>query len=374
MKIEKLIFTNEQWEILEEKKCEANGVNIVFVFGDIDIVQQVDHNKILKKLYPNAEIVICSTAGNILDTSIDAYGAVASAISFDSAFVQTSAKHLNLNTPTQDIKELIHSLDKKELQHILLFTPGLNNAPEILNEINLENNITISGGLAADNYKFEQTYLCLNNIKGEDVAIAIGLYGSSIDVQVSAETGWQEFGAKRIVTKSEKNIIYEIDNKPAIELYKRYLGNEIKNLPNSALRFSLSVRKRANDKNKVIRTIIHVNEDNSLVYAGNIEEGSVVQLMKTNIPNVLDGAFLSAKKIRPLNSKPSLALLISCCARRSVLKQFAEEEIEIIQDILTSTTQIIGFYSYGEIAPFSNDLTNSFLHNQTMTITAIYEK
>jgi hypothetical protein len=374
MKIDKLIFTEQKWRSLEKKVCDNNSVDIIFVFGNVETIEKIEHHMLLKNIYPNADILSCSTAGNILDTSIDAYEAVATAISFDTAFINSYAKKVDTTQINKEIDELVAMLDTKDLKHILLFAPGLINGSELLDKLELPKGITISGGLAGDNFQFKNTFIGLNDLIGNNVISIVGLYGDSLHIAIGCETGWQEFGAKRVVTKSEKNTLYELDHKPAIDIYKLYLGEKIKELPNSALRFSLSVRENINDKNRVIRAMIKKNEDDSLVYAGNIKEGSIVQLMKINVANVLDGAFLSAKKIRPFNTKQSLSLAISCATRRCVLNQLAEEEIEIIQDILTQQTQIIGFYSYGEIAPFSNNLSNSLLHNQTMTITTIYEE
>lgn len=371
MLIDKLYFKNEKWIVDESEQNSVLDVQIIFVFGHIDILKDYNHSFILKEIYPNAHVVGVSTAGNILDSSVDIYEAVASAISFEKGYIQVASEEISLDTLSQDSSNLIDSLDKNNLKHILLLLPGLINASEILKEIKLDKNITISGGLAGDSYKFESTCLFLDEDKADNLILGIGFYGKSIHVRIGCETGWREFGAKRVVTKSFQNIVYEIDNKPAIELYEKYLGHKINALPNSALRFPLSVKKGI--KNKIIRVIMKINEDKSLVYAGNIEEGSVVRLMRTNINNILDGAFLSVKRIRPYNDKRSLGLTISCSARRKVLKQFSDEEIEIVQSILTTSTQIIGFYSYGEIAPFSDDLTQVFLHNQTMTITTIYE-
>ncbi len=373
MNIDKLIFKNEQWSKLEKEECSSLSVNIVFVFGHCSILKQYNHSSLLKQIYPNAYIVGCSTAGNILDTSIDEYSAVASAISFDSAYVRVHHKMINTNTLLEDAHFLVNKLDKKNLKHIFFLTPGMINGSEIVKGLKLSENITVTGGLAGDSNIFENTYQFFDENQGKDIAVIIGFYGQSIHVGIGCETGWKEFGANRIVTKATKNVVYEIDHKPAIELYEKYLGETVYDFPSSTLRFPLGLKDSLEDKNRLTRTIMHINQDKSLVFAGDIKEGSIVRLMKTNVSNVLDGAFLSAKKIRPYNNKRSLALIVSCISRRNVLKQFCEEEIEIVQDILTPSAQIIGFYSYGEIAPFSNNLLKPLLHNQTMTITTIYE-
>jgi hypothetical protein len=373
MKIDKLVFKDEDWIIVDSQILTDEVVDIIFVFGHINSLKSYNHFSLLKSKYPDANIVGCSTAGNILDTTIDKYEVIATAISFDTAKVKVFSTHLFQKSISQDTFDLVNSIEKEGLKHLFILSPGLINGSEIVEGIKVDKNITVSGALAGDEDKFESTYLFFNEKKGSDLLIAICFYGDSIHTSVGCDTGWNEFGATRVVTKSKKNIIYEIDNKPAIELYEKYLGNSIDSLPNSALRFPLSIRDSINDENEIILVMMDINSDKSLVYAGNIKEGSIIKLMKTNVSNLLEGASLSAKRVKSYNEKESLSLVISCAARRSVLKQFSEEEVEVVKEILPLKTQIIGFYSYGEIAPFSNELSKSLLHNQTMTITTIYE-
>jgi hypothetical protein len=373
MQISNLVFEDEEWKILDNKELLKNLPEIVFVFGHIDTLKKHDHISLLKILYPKAQIVGCSTAGNILDTTVDKYKAVATAVSFEKGYVKVFSTQLHEKSISQDTSALINSINKQDLKHLFILSPGLLNGSDIVNGIKLDKSITISGALAGDEDKFQETYLFSNTQVGANILIAIGFYGNSIHTSVGCDTGWNAFGATRVVTKSTKNIIYEIDHKPAIELYKKYLGDKIAHLPNSALRFPLSIKNSIHDKNEIILVMMDINPDKSLVYAGNVKEGSVIKLMKTNVSNLLEGAVLSAKGVDQYNQKRSLSIAISCAARKSVLKQFSEEEIEGIKQVLPSKTQIIGFYSYGEIAAFSNEISKSLLHNQTMTITTIYE-
>ena len=374
MIIEKLAFTDTKWQKLEQNIIEKKSVDLVFVFGDIDSVERYNHYKLLQNFYPKAHIVISSTAGNILDTSIDTYSAVATAISFKNAYVKVSSIEIQNNNTQNEIQTCIDSLQNIELKHLFFFGPGIQEEGDFLDSLTIQNRVSISGGFGGDSFRFDHTYQQYNNSGSPDTFIIVGLYGSSLHIETSSETGWQEFGSQRVITKAKNNIVYEIDNQPAIELYRRYLGTKTDNLPKNALRFPLSIKDDQKDKQRVIRALMKVNKDESLTFSAAIKEGSIVKLMKTNVHNTLDSAFLASKKIRPFNTNRSLTLIVSCCARRNVLKQFSEEEVEIIQDILTSKTQIIGFYSYGEIAPLQNKYEKSRLKNQTITITTIYEE
>jgi hypothetical protein len=202
--------------------------------------------------------------------------------------------------------------------------------------------------------------------------VAIGFHGDCA-IKSGCYAGWEEFGAERLVTHSKGNIVYRIDDQPALALYKKYLGSQAEELPASGLRFPLSVRS---DKGNtpIIRTLLAVDEAaQSLIFAGDVPEGYICKLMRTNISNLIDGAATAAAHARPGEAHAGcLCLVVSCVGRRLVLGQLTEEELEVVQEKLGPDAGITGFYSYGEIAPFG-DLLQCQLHNQTMTLTTIYE-
>lgn len=372
MQIDKLNF-DENWTI-ETKECEAESVDLVLVFGEFQTLKSQNHTALLKSIYPNAHIVGTSTAGNILDDGVSEKKAVASAISFDKAKVSIRTTTIKSDSAQEDAKSLVDSLDQEGLKHVFVLIQGV----EIDNSLTVKGlsknrPYSITGGIAADDNKLVETIVIADEKSSGDMAVAVGFYGDSLDIQVGCKAGWDEFGATRVVTRSVGNVVYEIDKRPALELYEKYLGEYIKELPVSGLLFPLSVKIDTHEKNEVIRVMMGINDDKSVVFAGDVPQGSQVRLMKTNVDNLIDGSALVANSIKQYNDKRSLALAVSCTGRMAVLKQLVDEEIEVIQEALTQNTQVIGFYSYGEIAPFGDDLLDCKLHNQTMTITAIYE-
>jgi hypothetical protein len=187
--------------------------------------------------------------------------------------------------------------------------------------------------------------------------------------------GWDPFGPERIVTRSKANILFELDGRSALELYKEYLGEHARGLPATGLLFPLNVRTGQN-ATPLVRTILAVNEkDQSMTFAGDIPEGSYARLMKANFDRLIDGAASAAKSAHFAlgSASPDLAILISCVGRKLVLRQRTEEEVEAVRDVLGDKTALTGFYSYGEICPTATG-GKCELHNQTMTITALLEK
>jgi hypothetical protein len=186
--------------------------------------------------------------------------------------------------------------------------------------------------------------------------------------------GWEMFGPERKVTKAQSNKLYEIDGKNALELYKMYLGKYAEELPGSALLFPLSV-KLPGQEEPVVRTILSIDaEDGSMVFAGDVPEGSLVRFMKANFDKLIDAATQAAQMTftRPFSHSPKLALLISCVGRKIILDKRVEEEVDAIADTFGESTFLTGFYSYGEISPLARNKPCE-LHNQTMTITTLDE-
>jgi hypothetical protein len=185
--------------------------------------------------------------------------------------------------------------------------------------------------------------------------------------------GWDTFGVQRKITRSEGNVLFELDGKPALDVYKLYLGDYAHELPGSGLLFPLSIRQSESDY-PVVRTILSIDEEKkSLTFAGSIPEGASSRLMKANYDRLIEGASEAAKNsMASLSKFPELVLVISCVGRKLVLGPRVEEEIEAARANFGENSVLTGFYSYGELAPslISNKCE---LHNQTMTVTTITE-
>lgn len=378
MKLLNLVYEND-WSIKEGElqKDEYSCVNIVFLFGDTDVIKDEKRFFELKELFPNAKIVGCSSSGNILNSQVTKFPIVATAISFDKAFVEISSITFKEGDDIQQISQnLINNLPKENLKHIFLISDGLLfNGSELIRGINKINKLaSVTGGMAGDGARFRETYVIANNIPSQGTIVAVGFYGDSLSIQSGCFAGWSEFGALRTITKSVGNILYEIDGQPALDLYKKYLGVYASDLPNSGLRYPLNIKEKEDSKQEVIRTLLGVNEeDKSITFAGDVPVGFKARLMKPDIDELIEGAGKAAEVINKINDKAALGLIVSCVGRKIVMNQLIDDELEIIQEILGENVLLSGFYSYGEIAPFQDNLLNCELHNQTMTLTTIYE-
>ena len=376
MKIVQAQYTQNDWKYFQPKQKLNNP--LVLVFAERCLLQQ---NKIIasiKKEFPYQHIIFGSTAGEIVGNQVYDNSVSVTAIEFEKSFFKIS--RANILAHHQDSfelgKALFEQLPKENLQHIFIISEGsFVNGSALINglEENNTQNIKISGGLCGDNERFEKTLVAYNETPKEGEVAIIGLYGDSLEVTASSCGGWMPFGSERTITKSKDNILYEIDGLPALDLYKKYLGEKALDLPHSALLFPLNIKAEGKYL-PVVRTILNIDEDEkSMIFAGDIPEQSKVQLMMASVDAIVVGAGEAAKKaMQNRKNKPQIALLVSCIGRKLVMAQRTEEEVEEVLDIIGAQTLTTGFYSYGEIAPFQSQ-DSCELHNQTMTLTLISE-
>jgi len=363
--------------IFSSENFDASIADLVLVFAQRTVLEKVAPYNGLRNTFSNAQIVICSSSGQISNNCNIEEAIVATAISFDKTKIKTTQIDIISNNNLTDLGyKITEDLMDEDLRSILILSEGsFVNGTELINELikRTDKSIPIFGGLAGDEYNFERTIVGLNEDASPGKIVAVGFYGDYIHFSYGSEGGWADFGPQREVTHSEKNVLYKIGNRSALDLYKEYLGKYAEELPGSSLYFPLSMKENE-DSATVVRTILSIDEEKkSMTFAGNIPEGSLVRLMKGNLDNLIDASSRAALKIAP---KPSnnlqLALLVSCVGRRIVLGERVEEELEVVKDIFGEDTVLCGFYSYGEISPTLKNIACE-LHNQTMTIATFYE-
>jgi len=379
MKIQQLHLCDNQWtSAYTTSQFDPHDAQLVLAFGDPLLIQSKDHIKEIKDRYPSADIIYASGAGEIIDERVCDNSIVATAIQFDKTKTKAEITNVNHHANSRDTGNyLMEKLSAEDLKFVFVISDGIHiNGSELVQGLNEKNhlNVPITGGLAGDGTRFSKTYVGLNTTPEEGMIVAVGFYGAHLSIGHGSFGGWDEFGPERIITKSSKNVLHEIDHKNALDLYKEYLGPYKEELPGSALLFPLSIKEPGSEKT-LVRTILTVNEEEkSMLFAGNMTEGSKVRLMKANFDKLIEGSSIAAQNCFAgvSNESPDLAIFISCVGRKIILQDRTDEEVEAAKKIFNNNPPIAGFYSYGEISPF-NPNTKCELHNQTMTITTLTE-
>lgn len=377
MKIEQGVKEkNGSWEFSDSRKELKNP--LVLVFGNRYALESQEIYQEVKDLYPEGEIVFGTTSGEILESKVYEESIVLTAIEFEKSSFRIV--HENMNNHNMNVEELgyslVEALPKENLKHTFIISEGTNvNGSGLIKglEAKLESKVSISGGLCGDDARFERTLASYNENPKEGEVICIGFYGDTLDITSANYGGWTGFGPQRTITKSKNNILYELDGKPALDLYKLYLGDKAKGLPEAALLYPLSVHMQ-DSKEVIVRTILNIDEtNNTMILAGDVPEGSKVQLMMSTVDDIAEGAAVAGEyAMRGRETEPELALLVSCVGRKLVMDQRTEEEVEEVISTIGNKAKIMGFYSYGEMAPFAGQ-QECKLHNQTMTLTLFSE-
>ena len=370
---------------------------LVLVFGAAELIDNPDPLERLKETYPNSHLIGCSTAGEIFDTRLFDNTLAAAVVRFERTQLRAASYRLDLGSAVPGAESfragrtLAEKLHRPDLRGVFILADGLAvNGSELIRGFHAaiapgspaSPTPTITGGLAADSHQFQKTWVIAGGTPQKAAVAAVGFYGSQVQIGFGCQSGWTIFGPERRVTRSQQNVLYDLDGKPALQLYKEYLGVLARDLPASALFFPLAVHSGSSRK-ACVRTAVSLDEETqSLRLSGNIAQGSLAQLMRGNCERLVDGALAAAlvgrHSIRRQGGpgdgteEPALAIAISGSGRRLVLGERTEEELEVTLEELPPHTRQIGFYSYGEFAPGGVETTCQ-LHNQTMTLTLIRE-
>ncbi|MFV8332025.1 FIST signal transduction protein [Flavobacterium sp. GSP14] len=364
------------WRYIQEKVSLKNP--LVLVFGNRFLLEKSEVLQDIRKEFPYEHLVYGSTSGEISGSSVNDDSISVVAIEFEkSTFVVKRENILDYNIDAKQLGEhLYNQMPKEDLKHLFVLSEGsfVNGSSLIAGlESNLLSGLSITGGMCGDDARFEKTLASYKEDPKEGEVVLIGFYGSTLEISYASYGGWIPFGPERVITKAEGNILHEIDGQPALDLYKKYLGDKSSELPQASLLYPLNVTPHGK-KEPVVRTILNIDNDaQSMILAGDAPVNSRVQLMMASVDGIAQGAFSAAKYgIKNRTTAPELALLVSCIGRKLVMNQRVEEEIEHVREVIGLQVPIAGFYSYGEMAPFNGE-TACELHNQTMTLTLISE-
>ena len=366
------------WVCSPPLEALAHSAQLVLLFGNPELFSPSGCRERIRKIYPNAHVFGCSTAGEIVGTHVTDEALVLTAVAFEHTRLATAHVRFDGALKSFEAGELLaRQLKPEGLRHVFMLCEGMKvNASEFVSGANsaLPAGVTASGGFAADGNRLQITRVWCDGEPEESAAVALGFYGERLRVGVGAVGGWEPYGPDRLITKSKQNVLFEIDGRPALALYKQYLGKHAEGLPASGLMFPLELQL-GNAKTRVLRALLAVDETNqSITYAGNVPEGAYARFTVGNneglIERTQEAAAASIKGVQSFQA--DLSVLVSCNGRRFVLKQRVEEEVEVVRDTLGGGATLCGYYSYGEIAPAING-GSSELHNETMAITSFAE-
>ncbi len=378
MKVEQKIWSQAKgWEKLTDGDLSEKA-QWVLAFGPEKFIKGKVRYEELKALYPNADIVLSSTVAGTMGANIYSDSLLLCALYFEKTKIQ--AVEIDINDVKDSFDAGAHlsaSLDKDELKSLVVLSDGLPlvNGSHLLTGIyfNLAEHVAVTGGLSS-NFKFGSALLGLNKPPAKGKIIGIGFSGEHIRIGHGLDGGWTPFGTERFVNKSKDNVVYKLDHLTPYDFYRQYLDDIVGDLDMAVTNFPLGIRLENSNK-RLIRHALKINKkDGSMVFSGDLPEGSWVRMMKTNISSLIDSASTAARtSLSDYDiDTPDFSLVMNCVGRDSVLKEWVPEENEAIIHGIGSNTPVMGCYSHGEFSPLEKN-QKSELQNQSIIITSFKE-
>jgi len=378
----KWIYSRQRWKLSSGWSSplpfwDGPGT-LVLVFGSSDMLDDDTPLRAIAAAFPGSAMIGCSTSGEIVDAGVDDGSLAVAVARFQRTSLALEVEPVNQSS-SAEVGRMIGKrlLDRgKDLAAVFVLSDGLDvNGSKLAKGLVVGSggSAVITGGLAGDGSRFERTWVLVDGRPQVSHVTAVGLYGTAVEVGHGSDGGWTVLGPERVITRSEGNVLLELDGHPALELYKSYLGERAVGLPATALLFPLAVRASGTSDRELVRTILGVDEtQQSMTFAGDMPQGSTAQLMRGTTERLVDAAQSAAVSARLPGDEPSLAIAVSCVGRRLYLGQRVEDELEAVASGLGPSCGLVGFYSYGELSPVAAGSCD--LHNQTMTITVLRER
>ena len=354
--------------------------SLVLVFGASEFASEQRPFDELAAAFPDAVIAGCSTSGEMTDAQVHDASISVAVARFAHTRLKLAVTEVSGPADSGAAGERLAAqlCGEPDLCAVFVLSDGLcvNGTPLVAALArHLPPGVTITGGLAGDGDRFVSTWVLARGVPRRQHISAVGFYGQRLQIGLGCDGGWKDFGPERRITRSEGNVLFELDGKPALDLYKDYLGQLAQGLPGTALLFPLSIRRPESTATPVVRTILGVDESRrSLTFAGDVPQGWVGRLMRTSDDGLIGSAAVAvAQATQGLSARSdALVVSVSCVGRRLVLGERTDEEVETIVAGSPQGSAHVGFYSYGEISP-GVDGGASELHNQTMTVTVFSE-
>ncbi len=358
--------SNDQLDAFIQKNSIQDSEKLLIqVFthnNDIDAIAQI--TTLFASNFPLASLIGATTDGEIKDGNISTQKTVISFTLFENTTLKTYISD-QFENYFQAGHDLASTIVTKTTKVIISFIDGLQgNGEEYLKGIaKVDDTITVAGGLAGDNAQFTQTFIFTKEHIYSQGVVGVSLSSSRLHVFTDYSFDWLPVSQKLQITKADKNRVYTINDKTAVDTYSYYLGKDIsEQLPSIGIEFPLIMEKNGV---QIARAVIGKNDDGSLVFAGNLQKHDEVQFGYGNAEEILNKTQLHIDKL--YNLPVESIFLYSCMARR----RFLEDEIQNETITYNQIAPTSGFYTYGEF--FTAQSQNKELLNQSMTLLALSE-
>lgn len=372
-------------EACKQAISQVISPELIIVFSSV----KYDQEKILagvRKVGGQTALIGCSDSGEIITQGAREKGVAVMAIKSDNIDFVTATGGMINNKPMQAGRRLVKEIKgkaKADLSCLMVLSDVLTgNGADIVRGMQeeLTDDVLLFGGAAGDDFLFKKTFSYLDDKVLPSSLVGVGFTGN-FSIGIGVRHGWEPIGLPIKVTKSEGAVLKEMNNQPAVKIYEDYFGKkaeEIRKEPlaRMAITYPLGMKIKASDE-FLIRDPITVDDKGTITCAAEVPEGSEVNLMIGSKDEAIKAAAKAARtaKEQLKGNAPAAILVFNCIARKKLFGRHVDSEINAIKSVLGKNVPLIGFYTYGEIAPFGilGKYRKSYFHNETVVIVAIGE-
>ncbi len=360
------------------------NANMAFVFTSVEFAH-ILVLKTLNNLLGEIPILGASSSTIITNKGMFKHGIVLLLISFNpqTFFNVASVKDITEKTSHLSGKNLGDKLlygfkDVHRSLSIIFSDKLITEGTNLINGIqeSLGKSFPLIGASAADSFASKKTFQYFNTEMLSESCCGI-LFGGKFSFGFGIKHGWEALGKPRYITKSSKNIIEEIDDLPAVKLYEDYFAKDTlelaKELRHISALYPMGIYLQG-EKEYLLRNIVSIRDDGSVITQGNVPEKSKIRLMISTEESRLAATDQACQEVkRNIEAqKIKFVMVFDSAARFSFLSRQSQNELSIIKRAF-GDTPIIGMHTNGEQAPLVsiNYLGRTYFHNQSINILAI---
>ena len=360
---------------LETSNAEGFNPTVAIIFIAADNEREAVCSVFTKK---GIQVFGASSGGNFIDEEIESGAIVVLLMEINPAYFIIKLTNTDQGKKTTIAEQIGNTgMAKFSKPSFLIVSGGITtDGDEIIEGIEKAcgKGTKIFGGLAADSFKMERTYVFNNNEITDNGLIALILDEEKISLSGIAIGGWRPMGIERTITSSKGNVVYSIDNEPALDFISRYAGIKDIDSQNSLgmlLSSNFQLQLKRENKHPVMRTPMIANkEDRSIIFAGSLPEGSKVRLCLLPGFEVIEAALKDFLAYKNEQESADALIMFSCAGRQMSLGPYVSEEIIGVRNLWDAP--MAGFFCFGEIGRVENG--DHEFHNMTCSLAILKEK
>jgi len=364
---------------LEDISSNHFKPNLAIVFASV----KHDLNKISNIFYSlNIDLIGCSSSGEIINEAITDEGICILVLDMNKDYYKILYQEIEDERNYSELellgKKIVNTFENPA---VLLFTGGITlDGVKIVNQIKQtkSTDFPIYGGLAGDDLKYEKTFSFTNNWITQKGVVTLVINNDKIKVRGKCISGWERMGGTHQITKSKGNVLYEIDHKPAVDIYRQYFNfhthykggilDENESYESITGQYPLIIN-RSKEYTIMRSPLVSDFDNNTIVLAGSVIEGEQFQFGIAPDFELLEKTTKAFENLKNDIPKIDAAIVINCKGRQTAFGPEISDEIEAIHRLWEAPS--IGFFSYGEIGNVENGPCE--FHNVTCTLATLTE-